>query len=192
MSAGTGGNPRNVETLKQLGELTGSDMLGQAQELAAMRTFSNAPYLPVDTTGKSMLRSAIPSAVGFMTGGPVGAATGAVLSSPLTLKTAIDVGRSIKPAVDIFNKVIPGSAKEQLYKGLIQKYFESPSDQIKEEPKKENPDQAMIMDKIKGSHYESILQNALNNGGQKSFAAANYVLKNRDENYRKLFEEEGA
>ena len=35
-----------------------------------------------------------------------------------------------------------------------------------------------------------ILQNSLTNGGQKSFAAANYVLKNRDEKYRDLFKNE--
>lgn len=56
--------------------------------------------------------------------------------------------------------------------------------------KKDVPDQSSIMDKVKGSKYEQVLQNALKNGGDSSFAAANYVLKNRDNNYRKLFNEE--
>jgi len=59
-----------------------------------------------------------------------------------------------------------------------------------EDNEKQNPpDQTSIMNKIKGSPYESLLNNALKNGGQKSFAAANYVLKNRDQKYRNLFEE---
>jgi hypothetical protein len=55
---------------------------------------------------------------------------------------------------------------------------------------KKNNDQTSIMEKIKGSKYEQVLQNAINNGGQKSFAAAHYVLNNRDNAYRKLFEEQ--
>ena len=45
------------------------------------------------------------------------------------------------------------------------------------------------MQKAKGSKYESLLNNALENGGDRSFAAANYVLMNRDNDYRKLMNE---
>lgn len=50
-------------------------------------------------------------------------------------------------------------------------------------------DTSAILEKLKGSPYEQVLRRSLENGGQQSFAAANYVLKNRDENYRKLFGE---
>lgn len=59
----------------------------------------------------------------------------------------------------------------------------------KEEPEKTNPDQTSIMDKVKGSKYEQILQNSLARGKQ-SFAAANYVLKSRDQNYRDILNQE--
>lgn len=54
---------------------------------------------------------------------------------------------------------------------------------------KKQPDQTSIIDKVKGTKYEALLNNALKNGGDRSFAAANYVLKNRDADYRKLFED---
>lgn len=63
-------------------------------------------------------------------------------------------------------------------------------DEDKEKQNKNSPDQTSIMEKLKGTPYEQILNNSLQNGGQKSFAAANYVLKNRDQKYRDLFSEE--
>lgn len=62
-----------------------------------------------------------------------------------------------------------------------------PSQKSEDEDKRENkPDQSSIMEKVKGSPYEQVLQNAMTNGGSKSFAAANYVLMNRDNKYRRL------
>ena len=60
----------------------------------------------------------------------------------------------------------------------------------KEETKKQTPDQTNIMQKLQGSPYQGVLQNALEQGGDQSFAAANYVLMNRDEKYRKLINED--
>lgn len=60
----------------------------------------------------------------------------------------------------------------------------------KEEKPKSKPDQSSILNKLQGSPYAQILNNALQTGGDTSFAAANYVLMNRDENYRKLINEE--
>lgn len=59
-----------------------------------------------------------------------------------------------------------------------------------EEKPKAKPNQTNIMQKLQGSPYQSVLQNALDQGGEQSFAAANYVLMNRDEKFRKLINEE--
>ena len=186
MSAGTGGNVRNVEALTKLGEITGTPMLESAENLAAMRTFTNPPLLPVDTTGKSVLRTGLAAGIGSLSSVPGGAILGSALTSPMVLKGAIETGRAITPAV---KSIIPSApTREMLYKGLIQKYFESPTDKIKEEPTNPVPDQSSIMEKIKGTPYQSILEQAKMKGDQ-SFAAANYVLKNRDPKYRALFEE---
>lgn len=58
--------------------------------------------------------------------------------------------------------------------------------QVTTEPR---PDREGIMQKVRGSKYEGVLNKAYQTGGDKSFAAANYVLKNRFEDYRKLFED---
>lgn len=55
---------------------------------------------------------------------------------------------------------------------------------------KKEPDQTSILNRVKGTPYEQVLNNAIKNGGPRSFAAANYVLKNRDNNYRSLFNDE--
>lgn len=99
---------------------------------------------------------------------------------------------AIKKVESFQNKMMPG--------GFI---FEVPTKTIKaipfmnneptQKPQEESPtykpSTSTIMDKVKGSQYEQLLNNALKNGGEQSFAAANYVLKNRDQNYRKLFDE---
>ncbi len=187
ITAGTGLNERNVSTLKKLGELTGTPMLEQAQNLAAMRTFNNPPFLPVDTTGKSALRTGLAAGVGAIFGGPTGGAMMTGLTSPFALKGMIEAGRAAKPVIE---KVMPAApTREMIYKGLIQKYMEPKKSEVPEETPKIKPTTSTIMEKVKGSPYEQLLNNSLKNGGEQSFAAANYVLKNRDENYRKLFEE---
>jgi len=187
LTAGTGLNERNVSSLKKLGEITGTPMLEQAQNLAAMRTFNNPPFLPVDTTGKSALRTGLAAGIGTVFGGPTGGAMMTGLTSPFALKGVIEAGRAVKPVVE---KVMPSApAREMIYKSLIQKYAEPKATPgIQETPK--IPDQGYIMEKIKGTPYEKILNNSLQSGGQQSFAAANYVLQNRDQNYRKLLESE--
>lgn len=185
MAAGSGGNARNAKALEELGSMTGTPMLEQARNLAAMRTFDNAPFMPIDVTGKSATRLGLGAGVGFALGGAPGGAIGAAATSPFMLKTAIDTGRAIAPAVEAITPSAP--TREMLYKGLIQKYYSSPEDKVVDE--KKVPDQTSIMDKVKGTPYEQVLQNSLKTGGDKSFAAANYVLKNRDQKYRSLFEE---
>lgn len=193
LAAGTAGNPRNARALQQLGELTGTPMLEQAENLAAMRTFTNPPILPVDTTGKSATRVALGAGLGGLFGGPAGAAIGSAISSPFALKGVIEAGRAGKAIVPLVEQALPSApSREILYKGLMQKYLEGTGDN-ETKPQAAPPqrqDVSQIMEKTKGTPYEKVLNQAMENGGQQSFAAANYVLKNRDQNYRMLFGEE--
>ena len=80
MAAGTGGNPRNAKALDKLGKLLGSDILGDAQNLAAMRSFGNPSWLPVDGTGKSLTRMSVGAGVGYVFGDEKSALAGAALT----------------------------------------------------------------------------------------------------------------
>ncbi len=100
LAAGSGNNQRSAGMLKKLGELTNTDMLTQAEKLAAMRTFGKPALLPIDTTGKSMTRlgvgGGVGAAAGLLTGIPgaafVGGAAGSAATSPMALKKMIDLG----------------------------------------------------------------------------------------------------
>ncbi len=100
LAAGSGNNQRSAGMLKKLGELTNTDMLSQAEKLAAMRTFGKPALLPIDTTGKSMTRlgvgGGVGAAAGLLTGVPgaafVGGAIGSAATSPMALKKMIDAG----------------------------------------------------------------------------------------------------
>jgi len=93
LAAGSGTNPRNANYLKDLGALTGKDMLGEAEKLAAMRSFGSPDLLPVDPTGKSYTRLALGGALGALFGGtPISMAAGAALTSPATMKVMINAG----------------------------------------------------------------------------------------------------
>ncbi len=93
MAAGTGGNAANVKNLQKLGEITGTDMLGEAEKLAAMKTFGSPGLLPADTTGKAVGRMGLGGGAGFLAGGVPGAVVGSALTSPAALKASIDAGR---------------------------------------------------------------------------------------------------
>jgi len=189
MAAGTGGNPRNARALEQLGEITGTPMLEQSQNLAAMRTFTNPPFLPVDTTGKSVARMGLGTGIGGAIGGIPGSIVGGGLASPMSLKAIIDTSNKVAPVVKGISKALPEApTREMLYKGLIQKNIDK---FVQPEEKPQRPDQTSILNKLKGSPYEQLLNNAKQNGGDQSFAAANYVLMNRDSKYRDLINSEG-
>ncbi len=94
-AAGSGANPANAKILRQLGEETGTDILGEAQKLSAARTFGKPQLMPVDSTGKAAGRVGLAALIGFATGGPAGAATAAAMTSPAALKVAIDAGRAL-------------------------------------------------------------------------------------------------
>lgn len=100
LAAGSRGNAKSVKDLQDLGELTGTDMQGEAEKLAAMRTFNNAAPMPSDTTGKSVGRMGLASVLGYLAGGPAGAVSAGFLTSPLALKTAINAGRVSGQTID--------------------------------------------------------------------------------------------
>jgi len=92
LGAGAGTGQANRETLRRIGELTGSDVLGKAEELAVAKAFTDPSLLPVDVTGKSAVRIGLTILGGGALGGPQGAAMAAAMSSPAALKKAIEAG----------------------------------------------------------------------------------------------------
>jgi hypothetical protein len=120
VAAGSGGNLKNAMEIQQLGQLTGTNMLGEAEKLAALQYLGNPQYLPIDTTGKSALRTAIGTGIGGAIGGFPGAAVGGALTSPLMAKTLIDAGRlGVKGARKAAPVVVP-VAEQAVGRGLLQ------------------------------------------------------------------------
>lgn len=93
LAAGSGGNLRNAKNLKDLGLLTGTDFLGEAENLAAMRTFGSPKLMVSDVTGKGAARAGIAALAGYAIGNVPGAALATAMTSPAALKAAIDAGR---------------------------------------------------------------------------------------------------
>lgn len=96
INAGAGTNTRAIRQIKEVGNIVGKDFIGEAEKLSAAKQFSNTPILPVDTTGKSMARVG----AGYVLGGIPGAA----LTSPLTLKAAINAKKIPQSVVSVFSK----------------------------------------------------------------------------------------
>lgn len=92
IAAGTGGNLRNASNLKNIGEATGADMLGDAQKLAAMKEFGS-PKLMNLNGGKAIGKVGIASAIGYLVGNVPGAVIASALTSPAALRAAIDAGK---------------------------------------------------------------------------------------------------
>ena len=134
---------------------------------SGMQRFIQSFMSPVKTAGDFAMRKALQEAT------PQGSPFARGLA-----KEAQNIQRSMRRGGSIYEA--PRKVLETIPK-IIQ-----PKIHIEE---KKQPDQTSIMNKVRGSKYEALLNNALNNGGDRSFAAANYVLKNRDPNYRALFEE---
>jgi ribosomal protein S13 len=91
LAAGSADASRNRTMLKKLGELTNQNALGEAEKLAAARTFANPSYSPVDTTGKSAFRLMTASGIGGAVGGVPGAIAAGALTSPAMTKMAINI-----------------------------------------------------------------------------------------------------
>lgn len=104
LAAGSGGNQRNAKLLADLGKQVGGDFLTEAENLAAMRTFGSPKLMAADVTGKSAARIGAATGLGAVAGGVPGAVVGGALTSPMALRTAIDVGRTVAP---LATKVAP-------------------------------------------------------------------------------------
>jgi hypothetical protein len=124
LAAGSGGNLRNAKALDRLGQITGGDMLGDAQNLSAMRTFGSPKLMAQGTTGKTMTHllsgTGLGAAAGYAAGGKegamLGAGIGAGLTSPMAMRGMIDLGKFTgknvlgpvmqkAPGVMMFNKM---------------------------------------------------------------------------------------
>lgn len=112
LAAGSGGNQRNAKLLKMLEDTTGAPITKQAQQLSAMRDFGNPEILASDKTGKAVARMIGGSALGGAASGgdPKGFAAGAVLSSPLALKGALNLNYSAKQALGRFAPALESAA----------------------------------------------------------------------------------
>lgn len=109
INAGAGTNTRAMRQVDELGKIVGKDFIGEAEKLSAAKTFSNTPIMPMDTTGKSAARMA----VGYAIGGIPGVA----LTSPLSLKAAINAKKIPQGVLSAFSKGAKGAEKniDQLY-----------------------------------------------------------------------------
>lgn len=188
-----------TELFEKVKETTGIDYAQQIRDRELLDQFSKAS---TQGSRKVVAGGAIGSAIGAGVAGPGGAAVGSALGGATgayldqyggkvfknILDTSMRAGERIAP---IAEKLTPSApTRDVLYRGLIQKYFEAPSGKMKEEKVEKRPDQGAYIDKVKGTPYEEILRRSLENGGEKSLQAANYVLMNRDPEYRKLINEE--
>lgn len=106
MTAGAQPLSRQRNQLERLSQVSGVPMAKKAEDLATARAFANPELLPVDTTGKSPGRIAAGAGIGFLKGGPVGAAVGAAMTSPLALKYGIKTQRGLIDAAKTIAKPV--------------------------------------------------------------------------------------
>ncbi len=121
LAAGSGGNPRNAKLLQRMGDITGTDALGEAQKLSAAKAFAKAPLLPADTTGKSLTRMATGIGLGSIKGVP-GMIAGGLLSSPAVTKGIINTANVVGKGVNAIPGIAsaPGLIQTGAIRGMIQ------------------------------------------------------------------------
>lgn len=103
MAAGSGTNNLAQRQLKALGDVTGKDMVLEAQKLAAAKRFAKPGLLPVDSTGKSLTRMGVGAVGGYLMGGTPGLVIGGALTSPRAVKAGIKA-KSILNTAKILGK----------------------------------------------------------------------------------------
>lgn len=92
-------NPAGKAVLRRIEELTEVKAIERAQEIAAAETFATPQLTPLSggstSTTRSIIGSTVGAALSVITGGgpEAGAALGFILTSPATLKVAINTGR---------------------------------------------------------------------------------------------------
>lgn len=114
LAAGSGTNPANEKILKRIGEQIGYDALGDANKIAAARTFGKPAFTPQDTTGKAAARMLAAGAAGFAASGgnPVIAALSAGAVSPASLKVGVNATRAAGQLAGAVPNVIVGKGIE--------------------------------------------------------------------------------
>lgn len=91
--AGSGLNAKSAAELKQLGDMTGANMLGGAQQYAAAKRFASPGLSSADNTGKGVERALKAGIIGQTFGGPIAGGIAAIATSPMALKLGIQAGR---------------------------------------------------------------------------------------------------
>lgn len=177
MSAGAGTNPRNVKQLEALGNITGVNMVEDAQKLAAQRRFTNPEWLPVDSTGKSWTRMAVGGTLGHLTGLPFGGAAGLAATSPAATKAAINAG-------SMASKIAPDITRGR-YLGAeaIGRQQNTGIGAMKPGSKEH------VLQKTANSKYGQILSSAQSERGDVGFASTYYLLQQSDPEFRRLVED---
>lgn len=110
-SAGSSeGSAANAKALRTLGNITGNDFLGKAQELAAMKTFQGAS-LTQRGIGAGVGAAAGAGAAGLIGDDPakgalVGGTLGGAITSPAAVKGAIDIGRALPGALPAVSQTL--------------------------------------------------------------------------------------
>ena len=92
-AVGSGAMTQGTKQLRLLEQVTEQPFLIEAERIAAAKRFNDPQLLPVDFTGKSVARQAIPAMIGYSMGGPTGAVIAQAFTSPMTLKVAINAGQ---------------------------------------------------------------------------------------------------
>ena len=94
IAAGGASAGRNRLYLESLGKITGKNVTGEAEKLAAAASFANPQLTPKSMNGTtSTSRTIGAAALGtILSGSPIGGAIGLALTSPFALKQAIKAG----------------------------------------------------------------------------------------------------
>lgn len=98
IAAGSGANARNAANLRTLERISGVPITQRAKDLATAKVFANPSLAPTDFTGKAAARVLVAGGVGNAVAGPVGAAIGAGLASPMAVKVAtnaVNIGKGV-------------------------------------------------------------------------------------------------
>lgn len=112
MGVGSGENQQAVKQMQKLERITGFPYVKQAENITAASYMNNAPVLPRQQTGATLApvllgMEALREAGQENLGAAAAAAGGAMLGSPLAIKTGIDIGRAVaKPIQAIPQSVI--------------------------------------------------------------------------------------
>lgn len=114
MAAGGGTNIRAAKQLQQVGALTGTNPLAEAENIAAAQAFNKTPIMSLDTTGKGAERllrgSFVFEVIAQKAGLPAGYgfALGSMFTSPLAVKMAIKAGKIPKKLADFIQTPVGG------------------------------------------------------------------------------------